>query len=349
MIKNLNDIKKHSDKYISDFIKNCVIEEKIDAHYISVEIVSKTEMRVRKANGKIIDRADLILNSMWNTVFLDWNWLKLVNKTWWESHVGYTLTMFYFPCEKPILTEYPANLRYIFDRAIYNNTLMDIHEIVKNLKFGENYTIGFKRTLDKIDDLESVISTVLNEKEDNLSDIFVQLIKNPEDIYAVNMNPEGFIYKWNKTIYQTANPVERKIESEKSSYEFLLCDFIQYCKSRAYSEKITQSYTKTICNLFNDYIINWESKNKTIEKNINVDSIESPNIGAKFDMTYDYIPDPVTKNICHNNELYRNIFKVLLANLQKGKNAQHCIYMNNKQVDEWNTIMKNIKMHTIFV
>ena len=129
----------------------------------------------------------------------------------------------------------------------------------------------------------------------------------------------------------------------------MLCDFIQYCKNRAYSEKITPSYTKTICNLFNDYIINWESKNNTIQKNINVESIESPNLGATFDMGYEYIPDPVTKELCKESELYKNIFKVLLANLRKGKDSRHCIYMNKKQVDEWNNIMKNIKIHTIYI
>ena len=348
MIKNLNEIKKHTDKYISDFIKNCIIEEKIDTHYISVEIISKNEIKIRKANGNEIDRVDMILNSMWNPLSVDWNYLKLSNRMWFENHVGFTITMFYFPCTKPILTEYKPKLRYIFDRAIFNNILYDIKEVMSDMIFPNSYEIGYKKTLNKIDDVTPVISAVMAEKDEDLASIFMQLIKDPEEMYALNMEPEGIIYKWNKKIYQTGNPKERKIEAEKTSYEFLLCDFIQYCKNRAYSEKITPSYTKTICNLFNDYIINWESKNNTIQKNINVESIESPNLGAPFDMGYEYIPDPVTKNLC-NNLLYKNIFKVLLANLRKGKDSRHCIYMNKKQVDEWNNIMKNIKIHTIYI
>ena len=76
MIKNLNEIKKHTDKYISDFIKNCIIEEKIDTHYISVEIISKNEIKIRKANGNEIDRVDMILNSMWKSIICQ----ALVNK-----------------------------------------------------------------------------------------------------------------------------------------------------------------------------------------------------------------------------------------------------------------------------
>ena len=110
MIKNLNEIKKHTDKYISDFIKNCIIEEKIDTHYISVEIISKNEIKIRKANGNEIDRVDMILNSMWNPLSVDWNYLKLSNRMWFENHVGFTITMFYFPCTKPILTEYKPKL-----------------------------------------------------------------------------------------------------------------------------------------------------------------------------------------------------------------------------------------------
>ena len=203
MIKNLNEIKKHTDKYISDFIKNCIIEEKIDTHYISVEIISKNEIKIRKANGNEIDRVDMILNSMWNPLSVDWNYLKLSNRMWFENHVGFTITMFYFPCTKPILTEYKPRLRYIFDRAIFNNTLYDIKEVMSNMIFPNSYEIGYKKTLDKIDDVTPVISAVMAEKDEDLASIFMQLIKDPEEMYALNMEPEGIIYKWNKKIYQT--------------------------------------------------------------------------------------------------------------------------------------------------
>ena len=129
----------------------------------------------------------------------------------------------------------------------------------------------------------------------------------------------------------------------------MLSNFIKYCKLHAYTDKITQSYTKTVCNLFNDYIINNEKPTKFIENNIDIDSIENPNIGQKFDIGYEYIPDQVTKTLCQESELYKNIFKVLLANLRKGKDFTHCIYLTKKEVDEWNMIMKNIKIRTLYI
>ena len=136
---------------------------------------------------------------------------------------------------------------------------------------------------------------------------------------------------------------------EKSQYEFLLCDFIRYCKATNYVNKISNKYTKTVSNLFNDYIINWEQKNKTIEHNIEASGIENPNEGKRFDIGYSYIADQITKSLCESNILYKNIYKVLLASLRRGKDSKHCIYMSNKQVDDWNSIMKNIKIRTLSI
>ena len=102
---------------------------------------------------------------MWNPLSVDWNYLKLSNRMWFENHVGFTITMFYFPCTKPILTEYKPRLRYIFDRAIFNNTLYDIKEVMSDMIFPNSYEIGYKRTLDKIDDVTPVISAVMAEKD----------------------------------------------------------------------------------------------------------------------------------------------------------------------------------------
>ena len=116
-----------------------------------------------------------------------------------------------------------------------------------------------------------------------------------------------------------------------------------------YSDKIVSSYTKTVCNLFNNYIINGEKQTHTIENNIDIKGIESPYIGARFDIGYEYIPDQVTKELCKESELYKNIFKVLLANLRKGKDETHCIFLTKKEVNDWNLMMKSIKMRNLYI
>lgn len=352
MINNIETLSKRSAKYIKEFMNGCTIEEKIDTHYITVEIISRNEIKIKKANGNEIDRVDMILNSMWNNLFLDWNYLRLSNQDWFYKHIGYTIKMFYFPCETPILTTYKSGLRYVFDRVIFNNIDLDTKYILDDIKFPSAYIIGYKHSLNKIEDVDGVYENHISKllaKEETFSDVFKTLIDESSELFADNI-PEGYIFKYHNKIFQISNKQEiRKIEQEKTSYEFLLSDFIKYTKLYNYIDKITQSYTKTVCNLFNDYIINQEKKTHYIERNIDISSIEPPYLGAKFDLGFEYIPDQVTKTICKESELYKNIFKVLLANLRKGKDFSHCIFLTKREVDDWNNIMKSIKIRTLYI
>lgn len=350
MINSIEKILDRSPKYIKEFMCGCTIEEKIDTHYITIEIISKNEIKIKKANGNEIDRVDLILNSMWNKVFLDWNYLKLSNMSWFADHVGFTIKMFYFPCNTPLLTEYDSNVRYIFDRVIFNNTELDVKEVMSDLKFPDVYSVDYKCLQEKCEHPELIYDKNINEvlqDKSKVTEMFEKLIDEKSKKYAMN-KPEGYIFKYKNKIYQSVNNAKRIIDSEKTSYEFLLANFIKYCKNTEYIDKINQSYTKTVCNLFNDFIINVEKKTHTIEYNINIDSIENPYLGSKFDIGFEYIPDQVTKTLCMESQLYKNIFKVLLANLRKGKDYKHCIFLSSKQVDEWNTIIKNIRIRTLY-
>ena len=352
MINDISVLANSSAKYIKDFMEGCTIEEKIDTHYIAVEIISRNDIKIKKANGNEIDRVDMILNSMWNNLFLDWNYLMLSNKEWFASHVGYTIKMFYFPCATPILTEYKQNLRYVFDRVIFNNIDLDTKYILEDIKFPSAYEIGYKHYLKKIKDIDKIYNDHIDKmvaKDEPFSDVFKMLIDESSELFASNI-AEGYIFKYNSKIFQIINnKVSRKIDQEKTSYEFLLSDFIKYIKLHNYADKITQSYTKTVCNLFNDYIINQEKKTHYIENNIDAEGIEPPYLGAKFEIGYEYIPDQVTKTICKESILYKNIFKVLMANLRKGKDFSHCIYLTKREVDDWNNIMKSIKIRTIYI
>ena len=124
---------------------------------------------------------------------------------------------------------------------------------------------------------------------------------------------------------------------------------MHYCQNNNYSDKIQNSYVKTVCTLFNDYIINWEEQTHNIKNNIDINSIKSPSYNESNDISYEYIPDIITINLCKKDELYKSIFKVLLANLKNYKDYKKCIYMNNHQVDKWNKIIKNIKIRNMVI
>ncbi len=349
MIKDISQIKDKSVSFIKEFINNCTIEEKIDAHYVIVEITSKQHITIKKANGKVVDRVDMILNNMWSQLVTDWNFIKLANQEFFNTHIGYNISMFYFPNNKPLLTEYPDNIKYLIDRITYNDELINVDSFVNKLKLKDKFNIHIKHNLTK--NLSNEIDTINKINGDRKSDINYKLLfQNIIDRSTLlAKEPEGFIYKWKKNLYQLTYYDRKKIIPEKTQYEYLLCDFVSYCKSHNYQDKIHHSYVKTVCSLFNDYIINWEEVNHNIENNIDINSIQSPSLGTTFDMGYEYIPDIITMNLCKSNELYKSIFKVLLANLRRGKDNSKCIYMNKKQVDDWNIIMKNIKIRTLTI
>ena len=49
-----------------------------------------------------------------------------------------------------------------------------------------------------------------------------------DNLIAVN-KPEGYIFKWNKNLYQLLYNKRETISPEKTQYEYLLCDFVIQC------------------------------------------------------------------------------------------------------------------------
>lgn len=349
MIKDIEMIYQHDAKYIKEFVRNCRIEEKIDAHYVTVEILSADKIRLVKGNGFEIDRVDHILNNMWNQLLIDWQYLMLCNQQWFANHVGHSIRMFYLPNSKPIETEYPEGLRYILDVVEHDGARTPAQTALAELRFPDLYKVDYKRSLSKVDDVEAVADLVDVRKPDEAfyDKVFSKLVKDRGEMFAVG-EPEGVIYKSGTSLYQHKTRVREGVVTEKTSYEFLLCHFARFLKANSYVEKMSNSYVKTVCNLFNWFIID-EQKSGYLARNIDAQSLEAPCIGRKYDMGYEYIPDPVTKQLCAGNELYRNIFKILLANLRKKKNPRNCLFMNRQQADSWNTIVSMIQAHSVFV
>jgi hypothetical protein len=349
MIKTVEQIKDKPINFIKEFINNCSIEEKIDTHYIIIEITSKQHITIKKSSGKIIDRVDMILNNIWGDLVTDWNFIRILNQDLFNQFIGYNISMFYFPNNKPILTEYKP-IKYLIDRITFNDKNINPELFVNKIKLADKFNIKIKNKLNKnLNNISLNTITNVNKKEIDFTSLFDKIIdKDNNKIYALN-KPEGFIFKWNKNLYQLLYNKRNKIIPEKTQYEYLLCDFINYCKTNNYEDKIQHSYVKTVCTLFNDYIINWEEQYHNIKNNIDINSIKSPSYNDNFDISYEYIPDIITINLCKKDELYKSIFKVLLANLKNNKDYKKCIFMNNSQVDKWNKIIKNIKIRTIVI
>ena len=347
MIKFIEQLKKKSPDFIRKFFEECTVEEKIDTYYVCVEIVSKNNIFFKKSSGKIIDRTDLIVNEMWQQFVNDWKYLQLVNEDWFEEHIGYKFFMFYFPCSKPLLTQYSENISYVIDRVEFNNSVVeDVESIFGTMNMVERFNIAFKHLLVKKTDISDIVEKFITSTESNQ----IEDIKNIIDfdksvIFAVDQKPEGFIFKYGKKhIYQLSINDEKRIASaEKAQYEYLLINFIKFWNSDEHvNDCLNHSYTKCVCNLFNKFIEK-EHASREIENNIDASSLESPCVGKRFDICYVNIPDEQTVVLCKESVLYKNIFKILLVNLKRNKDITHSIMFTKKNIDDWNMIVRTIQ------
>ena len=371
MFKNIEDIKKKNIKDQINFFCNCKAQEKIDAHYVSLQIISKSIIKFYKANGNEISHIDLILNDMWKKFVNDWNLILFGNKTYLETHIGYKFSMFFINCEKPLNTKFKPGIAYIIDTIELLNNKKDFYKdflnlikipeilnansdfIVKNKTNIKNGSLTIENITDLVKNwnnnkitINDFISKIIFNDSMIKSNIGDTHYENPI-LYALN-NPEGIIFKNHKNIYQynLAQIEEKRNDIGRTPYEYILIMFLKFCrKHQDYINLLTNNYVKTVCNLFEYFIVNINKDE--ILKNINIEDLQPPYYGSAPKINYEYIPSEKTKSLCQLDKLNENIFKILLVNLTKHKNYKKCVLMNKQQCDDFNLIIKNILVHEI--
>lgn len=349
MIKDISTLRDRSTEFLTRFVENCTIEEKIDAYYISVEIHTH-RLAFRKANDRKISRQDMILNAMYGTLVNDWQYFRMANPEWFTEHHGDRIYMFFVPSRKPIMTEYKDDIVYVIDRIVSASGKELPQEdtfSICGLTHAEKFGISMKETLPKSDAFvtEDVIHKIRKDDRTWITD----LLSDDASAYLLSSGqPEGYIVRMgHKYIFQTTftPQTERGASTERAQYEYLLMDFIRFWEQLDDIDCFISGgdYVKTVCALFNDYIINDEKYTHKIENNIDENSLEPPCLGTRYDMGFEYIPDKTTREICSEKNLYKNIFKVLLVNLKKQKNIKHCLLMNQEKTEQWNNIVRTLK------
>lgn len=344
MLKNISELKNKPKEYQKEFFEKCRIEEKIDAHYVSVSVESKFKLVFRKANGKIISQVDLILSTLYSSLIEDWNIIFINNREFFEKNIGMTVFMFYFPNYTPVSTDYSNFLNgkktgYLISNVVdRGNKQINKEYFLKNINCDkrQNVLIAVQHTLPRVNKRD--VAT------DDLSvvDMFEEsaLLNKSIDL------SEGVILKYKSDIYQYLfHEPYKKDDAEsvsKTPFEYLLADIVAFYKSikNVFQDYITNNYVTTICNIFNAYIGN-QVITSNITKEIEVEDIEVPS-SHKYSINLSYIPNIQTKLICSSNKMFENIFKVMLANMHKKKNFNYCVYLSKKQVEEWNDMVDTV-------
>lgn len=342
MLKNISELKNKPKEYQKEFFDKCRIEEKIDAHYVSVSVESKFKLVFRKANGKVISQVDLILSTLYSSLVEDWNIIFINNREFFEKNIGMTIFMFYFPNTNPVSIDYSNFLNgkktgYLISNVVdRGNKQISKEYFLKNINCDkrQNVFIAVQHTLPRVNKRDDV-------PIDDLSviDMFEEsgLLNKSIDL------SEGVILKYKTDIYQylfhESSEKDNAESASKTPFEYLLADIVAFYKSikNDFQDYLTNNYVTTICNIFNAYVGN-QVITSNITKEIEVEDIEVPS-SHKYGINLSYIPNIQTKLICSSSKMFENIFKVMLANMNKKKNFNYCVYLSKKQVEEWNNMV----------
>lgn len=367
-IKNISALFELSNNNIKKFLTSCSISEKMNTHYVKISIISPNNIICLKGNNEVVTQTDIILNKMWRNYIEDWTLIKNNPgfKEFAKRYIGCTLGLYYFPNHIPLGTEYEfkGERCYIINKIYdnYNKANISLNIAFKELKFymGISGLVNPDGKYSIAQDNPLYFDVIkLNEILDKISDTNTEeIIKDIKDaivadfVYATDTKHVNYILKSDKHQYQLLDedaPDSKNIidSKERTSYEFVLCDFMKFFHQHNMMSKVRGSYRNIICYLFNEYITKFEAETHTLENNILPESIEPPHVGYDHgDSINDsvYVPNTLTRQLCNSSILYRNVFKLLLANLKVYKHKKYCVYMNDEQIGALNTIVHAIEI-----
>ena len=109
-----------------------------------------------------------------------------------------------------------------------DDELQNIEKFVCGIRLKDKFCIDIKRNLSKTINHE-ILDTINGSTKESIDyfTIFNDMVIT-DNLIAVN-KPEGYIFKWNKNLYQLLYNKRETISPEKTQYEYLLCDFVIQC------------------------------------------------------------------------------------------------------------------------
>lgn len=325
------------------------IEEKIDANFLYVKIFHKNRIELYKKNKEKLQQRDFILNNGYFECyrFILESLSKNPNIDSLVKYYGHTLGFYYFHDETPLGVTYhiPTTPFFLISRC-YNDTHEEIKLTNSILVEIFNDPSHFKvfSPLDKIDKDQNNFIT----KEKWNYDTLVKEYK--EKLYA--NEPEGFILRNVKgKLFQIKNPYTKNIQQDKRRipYEYVLKNFIKFIYDEESSRPIEElfkwnSYVLAVCTLFEEFIDYAIKNDILVEGFITPEDLENSSM-KKYEMEFNLIPSIKTRSLCHESKLYEQVFKILLANLDKKKTTKNMVFLDKDDIMKWNSIVNLSKVY----
>ena len=298
MIKEFKDISQKDLEYFKTH--KVVITEMLDL--IPFNVVVSDDIKIYNPKGKEISDVDKIVNTVYqdidNFVYNNISSMFYELKSMFGNDTELKMCFLYKPVDKTCVIEYP-NLPFNFIlRAFYvGKKESDAKQLLNRLNGVSGAPII--KTLD----------CLKYNDEDNIIDILEGKTWSNNNIN----NIEGFILSSGKLKYKVSivdtNPNIEK-STKKIYRDTLLENFVKVVDDidANYIYDSNKTYIEKTCDLFLEYI------NKTDILSvayIEPEDLLPPYAGYKGDINLNNLPYMV-QMICKNNELYKNILKILL-------------------------------------
>lgn len=353
-IINKNIAAQINENNIINFYKHCVLEEKIDAYYVNIDVVSINTIKFKKSN-KELTQVDLIINKNWSTFINDWKSVFNDNKEAFASLVGFRINLFFFPNSSPLSSYYKEGFRYIIKNVsipymnnqnvdemdyqhlqdfvdklkIQDENLKDKIKVYKHLSF-DNQKFLEKMNEQKINprDYSSYILNYIDKNE-----LFMDV--NSEK--AIKNNILELIFRNGKSLYQLkhrlnnesieSTTIEDKItlQHKQIVFELVLQDFIEYASKDdetkfKYIDLITKNYVESVNNIFLHYI---SSPRCNVERygllpflssHFSSKDLTPPCLGLSPELNLDYVNDDKIKQLLTDD---KNEYTEWIINIYK--------------------------------
>lgn len=340
-----------SQEEVKQALEHARVSEVVWGHKLSIDVVSRDRIKVRKANGLEVSEVDLTLNSFWNDVVRDWETAMMKCPDTFNDHLGMSIGVCLLDGEMH-MSSHVAQFQKPRVYAVEEVTAHDGQDLTGGLKSEiakvMTYSVDDALCLTTRDDLNSIEGEGVEVKLCEGAILTVdrdKLLREPSDV-------AGFMIELGDRTLLKAMVQEKHAREKKPTValEFLYVDILKWLLSddMANIEKCVKpnDYIGTVCNMFETYIISTkELVTHHLEKNIDAIDLVAPGTDQTKVCT-DFIKSRRTKILCQESDLYNNIFKVMLVNLQRHKDLKWCSYMNGQQIEKWNKVVDLVCKHT---
>lgn len=364
MLRGLDDFLKKPKAYKKRFLLNCEIQEKVSAFYFHVRILSESKVVVYKSDYKEIKQEDIILNKMWKDPVEEIPEILFKNPDVTKQMIGWTLSFFYFPTEKPLVVKYDLSgwwkylLAFATDekrRPVDIDSISDWIDLsnYSSLVRHKGYTLKDEERTEE--DKKLVEQALRADTVDSMLQWIEKIVdssdKKTNMIASSLQEAEGVVLRWKGDIYQVVyNSPKRDVKDNRLSLEFFIHSFCRWLRENEWQEQVKSTYVNTVCSLFYCYWKAWMSDKKKLEVfkyyNIKAEDLESPTFGYYPGTCYELITHKQVRELCMNDPLLDNMFKILLNALKKTKTMREgSMLVSEDDIRVWNDCVAFIKKY----